>query len=81
LNLLAANAGIGFMHTGSGIFSAGETLAHTWDPGWVNGTEYSRWWVNGTEYSQWWVNGTECSRWWVNGTDYSRWSIVEYSVV
>ena len=32
-NLLAANAGMGLMHTGSGIFSRGEALATSWRPG------------------------------------------------
>lgn len=31
-NLLAANAGMGFSHTGSAIFSRGVTLASTWQP-------------------------------------------------
>merc|ERR1719326_2141251 len=31
-NLLAANGGIGFMHTGSGIFSRGAMLASSWEP-------------------------------------------------
>ena len=32
VNLLASNAGMGMMHTGSGIFSEGELLAHAWEP-------------------------------------------------
>lgn len=31
-NLLAANEGMGLMHTGSGIFSQGNALASTWEP-------------------------------------------------
>ena len=33
VNLLAANAGMGMMHTGSGIFSEGALLANAWQPG------------------------------------------------
>ena len=36
LNLLAADAGIGFMHSGSGIFSHGDALAYDWKPGAAN---------------------------------------------
>ena len=31
-NLLAANQGMGLMHTGSGIFSQGQALASAWEP-------------------------------------------------
>ena len=31
-NLLAANEGMGLMHTGSGIFSQGDALASAWEP-------------------------------------------------
>ena len=32
VNLLAANEGMGLMHTGSGIFSQGDALASAWEP-------------------------------------------------
>ena len=32
INLLAAGAGLGFAHTGSGIYSFGDALATAWDP-------------------------------------------------